>query len=180
MVRDNYWSYLKHPQASGHRGLDSMKRVKIGDVVEIATRKGLSYAHYTHKHDQPPRFGALLRVFGEHHASRPDRFDDIVSNRPAFLTFFPLGAAVKRGIFPVVANVPVPPNVQPFPTFRCAGLEDPMTGKVGVWWLWDGEKEWRVGELTKEQRSLSIRGICNDTSLMERIEVGWIPETDPR
>ena len=131
----------------------------------------------THKQE---RYGALLRVFGEHHASRPNSFDAIVRNRPAFMIFFPLGAAVNRDIFSVVANVPVPLQAQPFPTFRCAGLQDPVTGKVGAWWLWDGEREWRIGELTKEQRSLSIRGVCNDTFLIEHIEAGWTPEMDPR
>lgn len=146
-------------------------------MVEIPTKKGLSYAHYTHKQE---RYGALLRVFGEHHASRPNNFDAIVRNRPAFMIFFPLGAAVNRGIFPLVSNVPVPLQAQHFPTFRCAGLQDPVTGKVGAWWLWDGEREWRIGELTAEQRSLSIRGVCNDTFLIERIEAGWTPEMDPR
>lgn len=154
-----------------------MKRVKIGDIVEIPTKKGLSYAQFTHKHVQ---YGALLRIFGEHHASRPIKFDAIVRSRPAFMIFFPLGAAVNRGILSVAANVAVPPHAQPFPTFRCAGLQDPVTGKVDAWWLWDGEKEWRVGELTKEQRSLSIRGVCNDTLLIERIDAGWTPEMDPR
>ena len=37
-----------------------MARLKIGDIVEIKTGKGLVYAQYTHKHQQ---YGALLRVF---------------------------------------------------------------------------------------------------------------------
>jgi hypothetical protein len=56
---------------------------------------------------------------------------------------------------------------------------DPSTGKVKVWWLWDGEREWQVGELTEEQRGLSFREVWNDTLLIERIESGWTPETDP-
>ena len=59
------------------------------------------------------------------------------------------------------------------------GVIDPSTRKVKVWWLWDGEKEWRVGEITAEQRGLPIRGVWNDTLLIERIESGWTPETDP-
>ena len=50
------------------------KRPRIGDVVEISTPRGLAYAQFTHKHDAPPKFGALIRVapgyydvFGLHH-----------------------------------------------------------------------------------------------------------------
>jgi hypothetical protein len=148
-----------------------MKRLKIGDIVEITTGKGLAYAHYTHKHHTPPRYGALLRVFGKIHGVRPGDFTELVRNRPTFMCFFPLGAAVNRGIVSIVGNVAVPLEAQAFPTFRA--------GMANVWWLWDGEKEWRVGELTAEQRRLSIRGVWNDTLLIERIESGWTPETDP-
>ncbi len=94
------------------------------------------------------------------------------------MLFFPLNAAIDQHIVSIVANVALPSDAQKFPTFR-AGVVDPATRKVGVWWLWDGEKEWRVGQLTVEQRCLSIRGVWNDTLLIERIESGWTPETDP-
>jgi hypothetical protein len=152
-----------------------MARLKIGDIVEIMTGKGLVYAQYTHKHNQ---YGALLRVFRKFCGVRPSDFTELARNRPTFMCFFPLGAAVNRGIVSIVDNVAVPLEAQSFPTFR-AGMANPPTDKVKVWWLWDGEKEWRVGELTDEQRSLSIRGVWNDTLLIERIESGWTPETDP-
>jgi len=38
------------------------RRVKIGDIIEIPTSKGLAYAQYTHNHKQRPHFGALIRV----------------------------------------------------------------------------------------------------------------------
>jgi hypothetical protein len=78
----------------------------------------------------------------------------------------------------LVGNVVVPLEAQAFPTFR-NGVIDPSTGKVKVWWLWNGEKEWRVGEITAEQRRLPILGVWNDTLLIERIESGWTPETHP-
>ena len=43
----------------------------------------------------------------------------------------------------------------------------------------DGEKEWRIDGMTQEQRKLSIRGVWNDTLLVERINACWTPETDP-
>ena len=152
-----------------------MAMLKIGDVVEINTAKGLAYAQYAHKHKQ---FGALLRVFGKFFDTRPSGFTDLVSNKPVFMCFFPLSAAVDQRIVSIIDNVALPSDAWEFPTFR-AGVVDQATRKVGVWWMWDGEKEWRIGELTAEQRRLSIRGVWNDTLLIERIESDWMPETDP-
>jgi hypothetical protein len=152
-----------------------MARLKIGDIVEIKTGKGLVYAQYTHKH---PRYGALLRILRKFYGVRPSDFTELARIRPAFMCFFPLGAAVNRGIVSIVGNVVVPTEAKAFPTFR-NGVIDPSTGRVKVWWLWDGEKEWRVGELTAEQRRLPILGVWNDTLLIERIESGWTPETHP-
>ncbi|QKK15043.1 hypothetical protein [Rhizobium indicum] len=152
-----------------------MAKLKIGDIVEINTAKGVAYAQYAHKHKQ---YGALLRVFRRIFDSQPDNFTDLVSTQPVFMCFFPLNAAVGRRIVSIVDNVALPSDAKKFPTFR-TGIVDPATQRVGVWWLWDGEKEWRIGQLTAEQRHLSIRGVWNDTLLIERIESGWTPETDP-
>jgi len=158
------------------RGFSNMVRPKFGDIIEIKTSKGLAYALYTHRNKQ---YGALLRVFGHILPSRPSHFDTLVSGRPQFETFFPLGAAVHRGIVSVVGSVPIPPQFQAFPIFR-SGSADPITKKVKTWWLWDGEKEWLVGNITDEQRKLPIRGVWNDTLLRERIDTGWTAENDYR
>ncbi|MCL2656094.1 MAG: hypothetical protein FWD62_01525 [Betaproteobacteria bacterium] len=162
---------MLNPSVLGFR----MAKLKIGDIVEIETGKGLSYAQYTHWHKQ---YGALLRVFGNFYDIRPGDFDELVKSKPKFMCFFPLGAAVNEGVVSIVDNVALPSEAQKFPTFR-AGVIDSATRKVGVWRLWDGEKEWRVGRLTAEQRRLSIRGVWNDILLIERIESEWTPETDP-
>jgi hypothetical protein len=152
-----------------------MAKPIIGDVVEIKTSKGLAYAHYTHQHKQ---YGALLRVFHGFHETRPVDFMKLVMHVPIFSCFFPLNAAVERKIVSLVSNVTPSVEALTFPTFR-AGIIDPATRKVGVWWLWDGEKEWKVGELTSVQRRFPIRGVWNDTLLVERIESGWTAKTDP-
>jgi hypothetical protein len=149
-----------------------MAKLKIGDIVEIPTSKGFSYAQYSHKHKQ---YGALLRVFWGSYNVRPCEFDEVVHGGVRFMCFFPLSAAIDMGIFSVVGNFPLSEDAKKFPIFR-AGVVDPATGKVGVWWLWDGEREWPISELTAEQRKLSIRGVWNDTILVERIESGWTPE----
>lgn len=149
-----------------------MARIKLGDLIEISTPKGLAYAQYINRH---PKYGALLRVFSALYNQRPSDFAKVVVKDVQFMCFFPLQAAVNQGIVTIVDNIPVPPEASDFPVFR-DGVIDPTTGKVGVWWLWDGEKEWRIGQLTPELRRLPIRGVWNDTLLIERIVSGWRSE----
>lgn len=150
------------------------KKVQIGDIIEIPTKKGLAYAQYSHHH---PRYGALLRVLNGFFNVRPVDCEIFVQKNENFFVFFPLQTAVDRGMFQVISNCPVPESSKLFPLFR-TGSPDPTTGKVKIWWLWDGQKEWQVGQLSPEQRKLSIRGIWNDTILVERIESGWRPDLD--
>ena len=79
----------------------------------------------------------------------------------------------------IVGHEPVPEAAQSFPLFRAAGFVD-REGRVHDWWLWDGERAWRIGKLSDAQRALPIRAVWNDTALIERIEEGWTPATDRR
>lgn len=153
-----------------------MKTVRIGDVVEFKTQSGFAYALYTHKH---ALYGALMRVSKQVLAERPENgFNLLFDEDVLFSCFFPLAAALKRNLVCVVANVDVPSGLKTFPIFR-AGIADPTTKRVRDWWLWDGENEWKVGAITDEQRKYPIRGVWNDTMLIERIESRWTPQTDP-
>ncbi|MBQ9226348.1 MAG: hypothetical protein IJ177_09210 [Fibrobacter sp.] len=110
-----------------------MKRPKIGDIIEIPTRSGFAYAQFTHKHSM---YGALLRVHNTVYQTRQslDVIQLVVSVRePDFSVFFPLGAAVHRGIVSIVGNAPIPEKQKPFPLFR-NGEVDPKTKKVETWW----------------------------------------------
>jgi hypothetical protein len=141
--------------------------LRLGDIIEIKTARGLSYAQYTHKHSQ---YGALLRVFEEAFAIRPTDFSQVVLLPVQFVTFFPLGSACARGIVTVVSNHPIQTPTE-FPTFR-AGVAD-RAGKYNNWWLWDGKTEVQIGTLTPGQEELPIRGVINDTLLFERVESNW-------
>ncbi len=152
-----------------------MKRPRIGDIVEIVTGKGLGYAQYSHKH---PVYGYLLRVFKPVFGARPGDFKALILEEPGFLTFFPLSAAVNRGLVTIAGHEDLPLSAQPFPIFR-SGLINARTRQVDAWWLWNGEKERRIDTLSCDQYRLPIREIINDTLLIERIETGWTPETDP-
>ena len=68
---------------------------------------------YTHiGHDKPPRFGALLRVCDGLYSSRPSDIHGIVKGPVRFSLFFPLQAAVDRGLVEVIGNVAIPKNLQ--------------------------------------------------------------------
>jgi hypothetical protein len=151
-------------------------RIAFGDVFEIATGKGLAYLIYTHKHTEPPRYGALIRVLKGLYKSRPKDIDAIVEAGEQFAIFFPLGAALNRGIVKKVGNVPVPSSMAKFPIFK--GNNDPKAKADNPnWWLWDGNKEWKVGRLTSaEELSYPINSVVNDTALIEYIEDDWSPE----
>jgi hypothetical protein len=153
-----------------------MAKSKIGDIVEIPTERGLAYAHHTHRHAM---YGSLLRVFTGFDAERPVDILSVADRPVQFSTFFPLNAAVTRKIVQIAAHRPVDCSLAPFPTFR-AGVVDPGTGVVGTWYLWDGENEWRVGALTEDQRQFPVRGVMNDTALIERIVDEWNPAVEVR
>jgi len=156
--------------------LTSRKRPRLGDIIEISTPSGFAYAQYTHKHEAPPRYGALLRVLPGLFVERLEDFTNLVQMQERFWVFFPLGAACSRGIVRVVAEEPHPVWAQAFPKFR-AGTPD-KAGKVRVWFVWDGQRHERVDHLDREQQSYPyLTGIWNDTILVNRIVAGWAPPT---
>lgn len=150
-----------------------MKRAKarLGDIIEIKTPKGLAYAQYMHKNAE---YGHLIRVLPGLFGSRPETFDKLANMKELYFIFFPLDAAVSRGIVTIISNEKIPQWTQKFPLMRRAGGRA-SGGKVLNWWIWDGEREWRVDKLDDEQKKLSIAAIWNDTLLIQRICEGWLP-----
>jgi hypothetical protein len=108
----------------------------------------------------------LIRVFPGIFATEPD-LDALIEEEAIYTTFFPLGVACSRGIANIVAGSDVKPQWAKFPVFRTAVvLPD---GRSGPWWLWDGEREWKIGTLRPEHENFPLRGVCNDTFLIEKI-----------
>jgi hypothetical protein len=143
-------------------------RPRIGDIIEFLTPKGYAYAHYTHKH---PRYGALLRVISGQWEDPLTSFQGLVLQSPQFVVFFPLGAACARRIVRIAGGEAVPECAQGFPTFRVGVVG--KDGCVRQWWLWDGTHEWRADCTREELQEMPIRGIVNDTMLIQRICDGW-------
>ena len=150
-------------------------KARIGDIVEIPTCKGLAYAQFSHYHAlKPNNWGALLRVLHGTFARRPGFLAELAAGKEAFCTFFPLQASINRKLVTIVGHEELPVHAQAFPVFR-SGVPNPATGKVEVWWPWDGVEECKVGKLTSEQLDLPLLQIPSYPMLVDWIETGWTP-----
>ena len=150
-------------------------RKKIGDVFEVSTSKGLAYFQYTHEHTKPPKWGSLIRVLEGFYDKRlsQEELIDLVKKPHRFQTFCFLQQGFKEGKIIHVGNFLVPEFAQKFPIFKGSNAlpgKDPLEK---VWWLWDGEKEWKVGKLSlEEQKKYPLHGICDVSALTVNIETG--------
>lgn len=146
-------------------------QIMVGDIIEIPVKGGFAYAQYILKHEG---YGYLISVFPQIRKEPLENFSELSEDIKHYATFFPIESVVKQKIFNVVSNLPIPEYAKDFPLFK-TGIKN-KEGVIETWWLWDGEKEWKVGKLTDKQKSLPDRGIWNHTLLIERIEEGWSPE----
>jgi hypothetical protein len=149
------------------------KRIKIGDVMQILTSIGVSYAQVTHK---DIKYSWIIRVFPETYPQTPKDFTTVVNQEPQFSAFFGVQVAVNRGLFAIVANVPIWEGNQKFPLFR--GANHSRHWKTGPWWLWDGEKSLRLDRpLTEEEQKYPLTGFPSAPLIIEWIEQGYRAET---
>jgi hypothetical protein len=150
-----------------------MRGVRVGDVFEIDTPRGLAYFQYTFKH---PDFGQLIRVLDGVFTARPKDIADLVRKAERFFVFFPLSAAAHRKIVRWVATFELPSRLHGMPSMRRPGGRTP-SGKVLNWRIFNpmDESERLVASLSEEERNLSLIAIWNDTLLCERICSGWKP-----
>jgi hypothetical protein len=150
-------------------------KARLGDVFEIQTSRGLSYAQYVNQHRSQ---GTLVRVLPGAYASRPADLTGLVLSPELYFVFYTLEAALKRKLVQVVANLPVPVWAQSFPTMRKRGGIN-RDGSV-INWLIVGEATNKVlrsvTALTPEEEKLSIAAIWPHEVLVNRIEESWTPE----
>jgi hypothetical protein len=149
-------------------------RSKIGDVIEIKTRRGLAYAQYT---NEAELHGSVIRVFDRLYEKRPDNLKSLPNQAVRFATFFPIAAAVKNEMVKKVGNFEVAPENKKFPLFRY-GVPNPCSGKVEEWSIWDGKQYRKIENITEVERKLPILWVLDVTSLTELIEENWRPEND--
>jgi hypothetical protein len=143
----------------------SRVRIRLGDIIEVPTPNGLSYVQYTQKH---PIMGHPIRVLPGTHESRPADLAALADSHELYYAFMFLAEAIRKEDVQIVGHAEVPIRNRPFPLFRAKGLGS-------AWWLWDGDREWKVGDLTEDTRVLPIRAIWDATMLIHRITEGWHP-----
>jgi hypothetical protein len=149
-----------------------VSRVAIGDVVEIRTPGAYAYAQVSHRHD---KYGELLRILPGLFEEPLVDFGEIVAGEERFVTFFPLGAALDvLDDFRIVGREPVPEHARALPLFKMQGRID-EDGNTVNWWIWDGEREVFVGDLSDEQRDLPLLSLPSGPMLIDDIVGGWSP-----
>ncbi len=150
-------------------------RAKIGDIIEIPTKRGRAYAQFI---AQVEPYGALIRVFDGLFDTRP-KASTLTALPVRFTNFFPLTSALKQKVVTKIGNEPVPASLRAQSLFRY-GLPHPVTRKVEEWYLWDSENDQytKLDELTAEQSRLPRTGVWNIDFLVERIEGNWSPDQD--
>lgn len=151
------------------------RRKRIGDVYEIKTNKELAYFQYTHEYTKPPKWGSLIRVLNGFYSKRPslEEINRIVEKPHRFQTFCFLQAGIKEGEVQFVGNFSIPEFAQKFPIFKGTNSMPKKDPLEKIWWLWDGEKEWKVGKLSlEEQMKYPLKQLCDVTALIGDIETG--------
>lgn len=154
---------------------------KIGDIIEIPTKKGLAYVQYTHEHKGPGTiWGSLIRVLEGFYETRLSNkiLGELVNKPHRFQKFCPVHYSVNLGDWERVGNFPVPEFAQKFPIFKnMKFLFKRPPADEAEWSLWDGEKSWDIGKLSlEEQMKYPIKSCCNDTALIHAIETGMSGE----
>lgn len=151
-------------------------RLKIGDVVEVKTPAGLGYVHYTHFNRE---YRQLVRMLPGLYERQPD-LAELVQCQELGVVFVFLQESVNDGdISRVVGNCPVPARCAAFPLFRTDG-GSLRNGKAPRWWFWDGERDWLIGQITREQRRMPLAEVLSETALVNRLVEQWTPESDTR
>ena len=147
-----------------------MKKPKVGDIFEIPLSEGRKaygqYMHYSKK-------GPIIQVF-DLISDKAVSVEQVASSKLLFPPVITgLYAAIKEGFWKLVGHQPILNFVHPK---FVSTLYDQETGKARIWFLWDGEKDIRIGPvLPPEYRSLEFLVIWNPTNVVNRIETGEMP-----
>lgn len=151
-----------------------MRRAKRGDIFAVNTPRGWLSFQYVLKQAE---LGHLIRVLPGFFDDQEAVPDSVVEREELFFVFFPLQAALNRGLVHFAFSAQIPLWAQNLPKMRRPGVIA-ENGKVENWIISDGQSEYVVRGLTEEHARLSPAEIWNDTILIERVCEGWVPICD--
>ena len=147
-----------------------MKKPKVGDIFEIPLSNGRkAYGQYLYF----GKMGPIIQVFKL--ITKEDiPIQQIIEAKPLFPPVITgLFAAIKNKLWKVIGNNPV--TTFTHPKF-VSTLYNQSTGKAGIWFLWDGEKDIRLGtDLSPEYKGLEYLVVWNPKNITQRIESGEMP-----
>ena len=149
-------------------------RLRVGDVVEVSTPRGLAYVQQTH-HERV--HGSLWRVLPGLFAVRPAEVASLVAGPDLYFVFVPLTSISKSPRTRFVGHFDVPAHAQPFPLFKAPFYLD-AEGHRKKWWLWDGKREWPIPELGEEESKLPTRQVVTIEQFIDDLARGYRPEDD--
>lgn len=148
------------------------KKISIGDLFELDTKKGKAFIQLVEKGDGVNTVEGV-RVFYKLYTQLPEDLKEITNQDYFFLRFI-LNEAYKGGTATKVGNIPIPDDLK-FPIF----FRTEHIFKDGWWQVVNSitlERE-SVEKLNPEQKKLSPWGTWNDTLLIENLNNGWRLET---
>lgn len=129
-----------------------MKKNDIGVIFEIETVRGHSYGMIT---NIDKNYGEVVRIADEVFSEKLSVLEEIADLPMNLIILFPVRAAAKRGMVKILGRCSVPLEKSRFPVFR-SGLTNPLSKRVEIWSLYDGEKTWIVEEADEEILKLPI------------------------
>ncbi len=115
-----------------------------------------------------PKVGHLVWIAQDTFGDPPTEADVRSIERWRWPVFFPLGAALRRGIVTKVADVPVPAGLERWPTMRSGNRQ------MG-WTLVNFEGPGTLPRRPANDSSIPIYSVVNDTALREMIVSNWRP-----
>jgi Regulator of ribonuclease activity B len=158
----------------------SAKKLKIGDVAEIRTPRGLAYVQYTH---DGKGNGEIVRVLPGLYSSRPN-LETLICQRELYFIFYTLKYAIREKQSEIVCNLPVPEWARPEPLMRHASGRS-AEGNVTGWRIVPAlatltidflRRTPVIRELAQEQKRLSIHLIRPHPVMVKELARGWTPE----
>jgi hypothetical protein len=150
-----------------------MKKVKVGDIFEIYLKdEKKAFGHYVF---DDSLYGPLIQVYylivHKKEKIDPARLLNTSLLFPPVFTSPSVG--VKMDMWRVIANIPLKKFI--FPRFVSTLFSD-KTGKAGIWFLWNGKKDIRIGwKLPKKYKKYEFLILWPPKDIVDRIQTREMP-----